>query len=103
MNDPRVAASQMTATTGTVRLTAAQALVRYLAALRAETGLADVGTAPLFGGVFAIFGHGNVAGIGQALLQAAGLGLLAILLVLPVLTAIYLVWRLRKWSAEPVA
>src|SRR3989442_15118566 len=67
MNDPRVSASQMTATTGTLRLTAAQALVRYLAALRAETGLADVGTAPLFGGVFAIFGHGNVAGIGEAL------------------------------------
>src|SRR5437764_973906 len=67
MNDPRVAASQMTATTGTVRLTAAQALVRYLAALRAETGLADVGTSPLFGGVFAIFGHGNVAGLGEAL------------------------------------
>jgi 3D-(3,5/4)-trihydroxycyclohexane-1,2-dione acylhydrolase (decyclizing) len=67
MNDPRLAASQMNAATGTVRLTAAQALVRYLAALRAETGLADVGTAPLFGGVFAIFGHGNVAGIGEAL------------------------------------
>src|SRR6266705_862293 len=67
MNDPRVAASQMNAATGTVRLTAAQALVRYLAALRAETGLADVDTAPLFGGVFAIFGHGNVAGVGEAL------------------------------------
>ncbi|HEX8012187.1 MAG TPA: 3D-(3,5/4)-trihydroxycyclohexane-1,2-dione acylhydrolase (decyclizing), partial [Casimicrobiaceae bacterium] len=45
----------------------AQALVRYLAALRAETGLPGVGTAPLFGGVFAIFGHGNVAGVGEAL------------------------------------
>jgi len=67
MNDPRVAASQMTTTAGTVRLTAAQALVRYLAALRADTGLADVGNAPLFGGVFAIFGHGNVAGVGEAL------------------------------------
>ena len=67
MNDPRVTASEITAATGTVRLTAAQALVRYLAALRAETGLADVGTAPLFGGVFAIFGHGNVAGVGEAL------------------------------------
>jgi 3D-(3,5/4)-trihydroxycyclohexane-1,2-dione acylhydrolase (decyclizing) len=67
MNDPRAATSPMTATTGTVRLTAAQALVRYLAALRADTGLADVGTAPLFGGVFAIFGHGNVAGVGEAL------------------------------------
>jgi 3D-(3,5/4)-trihydroxycyclohexane-1,2-dione acylhydrolase (decyclizing) len=47
---------------GTVRLTAAQALVRYLAALRAEDS-----PQPLFGGVFAIFGHGNVAGIGEAL------------------------------------
>jgi 3D-(3,5/4)-trihydroxycyclohexane-1,2-dione acylhydrolase (decyclizing) len=52
---------------GTIRLTVAQALVRYLAALRADTGLPGVGTAPLFGGVFAIFGHGNVAGMGEAL------------------------------------
>jgi 3D-(3,5/4)-trihydroxycyclohexane-1,2-dione acylhydrolase (decyclizing) len=44
-----------------VRLTVAQALVRYLAALRTENG------EPLFGGVFAIFGHGNVAGMGEAL------------------------------------
>jgi 3D-(3,5/4)-trihydroxycyclohexane-1,2-dione acylhydrolase (decyclizing) len=42
----------------TLRLTMAQALVRYLAALRV-----DGENAPLFGGVFAIFGHGNVAGI----------------------------------------
>lgn len=48
----------------TIRLTAAQALVRYLAALSAETGS---GIRPLFGGVFAIFGHGNVAGVGEAL------------------------------------
>src|SRR5689334_14087313 len=48
----------------TVRLTMAQALVRYIAALRADT---EDGEAPLFGGVFAIFGHGNVAGIGEAL------------------------------------
>ncbi len=48
----------------TIRLTAAQALVRYLAALRTETG---AGVTPLFGGVFAIFGHGNVAGMGEAL------------------------------------
>ena len=49
---------------GTIHLTAAQALVRYLAALSADTG---AGVRPLFGGVFAIFGHGNVAGIGEAL------------------------------------
>jgi 3D-(3,5/4)-trihydroxycyclohexane-1,2-dione acylhydrolase (decyclizing) len=48
----------------TVRLTAAQALVRYLAALRIDEGASQV---PLFGGVFAIFGHGNVAGLGEAL------------------------------------
>ena len=47
--------------TSTTRLTMAQALVRYLASLRTED---DV---PLFGGVFAIFGHGNVAGVGEAL------------------------------------
>jgi 3D-(3,5/4)-trihydroxycyclohexane-1,2-dione acylhydrolase (decyclizing) len=49
---------------GTIRLTMAQALVRYLAALRVD---GENGDAPLFGGVFAIFGHGNVAGIGEAL------------------------------------
>ena len=48
----------------TRRLTTAQALVRYLAALRVHD---DDGGARLFGGVFAIFGHGNVAGIGEAL------------------------------------
>jgi len=53
---------------GTVRLTAAQALVRYLAAQRVATEDGH-GTDPLFGGVFAIFGHGNVAGIGEALYQ----------------------------------
>src|SRR5882672_5926050 len=47
-----------------VRLTMAQALVRYLAALRVA---GEDGDEPLFGGVFAIFGHGNVAGIGEAL------------------------------------
>jgi 5-dehydro-2-deoxygluconokinase len=40
----------------------AQALVRYLAALRVEADDGDL----LFGGVFAIFGHGNVAGVGEA-------------------------------------
>jgi len=49
----------------TIRLTVAQALVRYLAELRTDLEAEP----PLFGGVFAIFGHGNVAGIGEALYQ----------------------------------
>jgi 3D-(3,5/4)-trihydroxycyclohexane-1,2-dione acylhydrolase (decyclizing) len=48
----------------TVRLTMTQALVRYLSAQRAEL---DGAEAPLFAGVWAIFGHGNVAGLGEAL------------------------------------
>src|SRR5580698_9794781 len=48
----------------TVRLTAAQAMVRYLAAQFVEVDGAEV---PYFAGVWAIFGHGNVAGIGEAL------------------------------------
>jgi 3D-(3,5/4)-trihydroxycyclohexane-1,2-dione acylhydrolase (decyclizing) len=48
----------------TVRLTMAQALVRFLCAQ--ETGV-EGGQAPLFAGVWAIFGHGNVAGLGEAL------------------------------------
>jgi 3D-(3,5/4)-trihydroxycyclohexane-1,2-dione acylhydrolase (decyclizing) len=48
----------------TVRLTMAQALVRFLAAQRTSR---DGREQPLVGGVFGIFGHGNVAGIGQAL------------------------------------
>src|SRR5580693_6217080 len=50
----------------TIRLTMAQALVRYLAALRVATAEGEVA---LFGGVFSIFGHGNVAGLGEALYQ----------------------------------
>jgi 3D-(3,5/4)-trihydroxycyclohexane-1,2-dione acylhydrolase (decyclizing) len=48
----------------TVRLTMAQALVRHLAAQRIRTA---AGSERLFHGVFAIFGHGNVAGLGEAL------------------------------------
>ena len=48
----------------TLRLTAAQAAVRYLAAQDVEL---DGGTTPFFAGVWAIFGHGNVAGLGEAL------------------------------------
>src|SRR6476660_3846297 len=55
---------------GTVRLTTAQALVRYLSGLRTRVeGPGGDEVVPLFGGVFAIFGHGNVAGIGEALYQ----------------------------------
>jgi len=48
----------------TLRLTMAQALVRYLAAQQTEC---EGRVEPLFAGVWAIFGHGNVAGIGEAL------------------------------------
>ena len=48
----------------TVRLTASAAVVRYLTAQRIED---DGGAAPLFGGVFAIFGHGNVTCLGADL------------------------------------
>jgi 3D-(3,5/4)-trihydroxycyclohexane-1,2-dione acylhydrolase (decyclizing) len=51
----------------TIRLTAAQALVRYLAAQRGELDGAEL---PLFAGVWAIFGHGNVAALGEALYAA---------------------------------
>src|SRR6516165_9781647 len=55
---------------GTVRLTTAQALVRYLAGLRTRLGGPQgEEIVPLFGGVFAIFGHGNVAALGEALYQ----------------------------------
>ncbi|TIP01356.1 MAG: 3D-(3,5/4)-trihydroxycyclohexane-1,2-dione acylhydrolase (decyclizing) [Mesorhizobium sp.] len=52
--------------TKTVRLTMAQALTRFLSRQMTEI---DGKTVPIFGGVWAIFGHGNVAGIGEALYQ----------------------------------
>ncbi|SEC20591.1 3D-(3,5/4)-trihydroxycyclohexane-1,2-dione hydrolase [Nitratireductor aquibiodomus] len=45
----------------TVRLTAAQAAIRYIAAQKNEDGETYIA------GMWAIFGHGNVAGIGEAL------------------------------------
>jgi 3D-(3,5/4)-trihydroxycyclohexane-1,2-dione acylhydrolase (decyclizing) len=48
----------------TIRMTTAQAIVRWLVAQRTVVDGADV---PLFPGVFAIFGHGNVTNLGQAL------------------------------------
>ncbi len=50
------------------RLTTAQALVRWMTAQRSE--LLDGTPVPLFAGVFAIFGHGNVLGLGTALHEA---------------------------------
>ena len=49
----------------TIRLTMAQALVRYLGAQKNRTP--SGGVEPLFAGVWAIFGHGNVTGLGEAL------------------------------------
>ena len=48
----------------TLRLTAAQALVRYLGRQMTEV---EGTLVPLFAGIWAIFGHGNVAGLGEAL------------------------------------
>jgi len=52
-----------------MRLTMAQALVRFLGAQLSER---DGKQQQFFGGVFGIFGHGNVAGVGQALDQLGG-------------------------------
>jgi len=51
-----------------VRVTAAQALVRFLVAQHVER---DGIRQRFFGGCFGIFGHGNVAGLGEALLAHA--------------------------------
>ncbi|SEC86842.1 3D-(3,5/4)-trihydroxycyclohexane-1,2-dione hydrolase [Streptomyces misionensis] len=52
----------------TIRLTVAQALVRFLAAQHTER---DGERRRLIGATWGIFGHGNVAGIGQALVEYA--------------------------------
>src|SRR6201992_502488 len=51
----------------TVRLTVAQALVRFLAQQYSER---DGAQQRLIPGCFGIFGHGNVAGVGQAMLES---------------------------------
>lgn len=60
----------MTSTTpaGTVRLTVAQAVVKFLENQHVER---DGVSRPFFAGCWGIFGHGNVAGVGQALLERA--------------------------------
>jgi 3D-(3,5/4)-trihydroxycyclohexane-1,2-dione acylhydrolase (decyclizing) len=50
-----------------MRLTVGQAIVRFLAAQHTER---DGGSHRLIEGCFGIFGHGNVAGLGEALLSA---------------------------------
>ena len=50
----------------TVRLTMAQAVARFLANQKTQI---DGETVPVFAGMWAIFGHGNVAGLGEALYQ----------------------------------
>lgn len=54
----------------TTRLTTAQAVVRFLSNQYVER---DGEEQPFFAGCFGIFGHGNVAGLGQALQQEPGL------------------------------
>ncbi|MFU8875030.1 3D-(3,5/4)-trihydroxycyclohexane-1,2-dione acylhydrolase (decyclizing) [Micromonospora sp. SL4-19] len=56
----------MTANATTIRLTVGQAVVRFLAHQWSER---DGERQKLFAGCLGIFGHGNVAGLGQALLQ----------------------------------
>ena len=51
-----------------MRLTVAQALVRFLAGQYSERDGVEQRLIP---GMWGIFGHGNVAGLGPALLQAA--------------------------------
>ncbi|MBK8084573.1 MAG: 3D-(3,5/4)-trihydroxycyclohexane-1,2-dione acylhydrolase (decyclizing) [Devosia sp.] len=53
-------------TNTTIRLTMSQALAKFMTR---QLTVIDGRTVPIFGGVFAIFGHGNVAGFGEALYQ----------------------------------
>lgn len=53
----------------TIRLTVAQALVKFLNNQYVEFDGKEV---PMFEGIFGIFGHGNVIGIGQALEEDPG-------------------------------
>lgn len=50
----------------TIRLTMAQAVVHFM---KNQMTVIDGKKVPIFGGVWAIFGHGNVAGMGEALYQ----------------------------------
>jgi 3D-(3,5/4)-trihydroxycyclohexane-1,2-dione acylhydrolase (decyclizing) len=52
--------------TKTIRMTMAQAVVHFM---KNQMAVVDGQQVPIFGGVWAIFGHGNVAGMGEALYQ----------------------------------
>ena len=67
MTDRGSARGHRSTGSSTVRLTVAQALVHYLAAQSSEI---DGGRERLVQGVFGIFGHGNVPGLGEALAAA---------------------------------
>lgn len=62
-----ISANKCDNTEGTVRLTVSQAVVKFLVNQFVER---DGHRTRFFAGAFGIFGHGNVAGLGQALLQA---------------------------------
>src|SRR5664279_2379877 len=65
--EDRMTSSTTTDERQTVRLTVAQAVVRFLGQQYTER---DGFRRKFFAGCFGIFGHGNVAGLGQALLQS---------------------------------
>src|SRR5664279_5481225 len=65
--EDRMTSSTTTDERQTVRLTVAQAIVKFLGQQYSER---DGVRRKFFAGCFGIFGHGNVAGLGQALLQA---------------------------------
>ena len=67
MSTAPMSASKNPDAEGTVHLTVAQATIRFLANQYVER---DGERTKFFAGCFGIFGHGNVAGLGQALLQA---------------------------------
>ncbi len=52
----------------TIRLTMAQALVKFLSS---QMTVIEGVKQPIFGGCWAIFGHGNVAGIGERSIRPA--------------------------------
>src|SRR3954462_3534127 len=65
MSQPTTTEARVSTTrAGTIRLTTAQAITRYLAA---QTSVRDGRRQRLIPAMLGIFGHGNVAGMGQAL------------------------------------